>query len=107
MREYLPGGRAGVAYESERRLAYKTNPAGRCPRPLTLRDLCLSPRLRAPPILGEPYIERCVGGALTNNGQTARSAPIQKCSRKSRFSTLPEPFFGRSVSENSTWRGTL
>jgi allantoinase len=39
--------------------------------------------------------------------QTARSAPTQKRSRKSRFSTLPEPFFGRSMSENSMWRGTL
>ncbi|MDX6406705.1 MAG: hypothetical protein QOH70_4160 [Blastocatellia bacterium] len=33
---------------------------------------------------------------------TARSAPAQKRSRKARFSTLPDPLSGKSVSENST-----
>src|SRR5712664_1258915 len=33
---------------------------------------------------------------------TLRSAPVQKRSRNTRFSTLPDPLFGKSVSENST-----
>src|SRR6266404_5718937 len=38
---------------------------------------------------------------------TARSWRAQAASRKSRFSILPEPLFGSSVSENSMLRGTL
>ena|SRR5437016_11823763 len=38
---------------------------------------------------------------------TLRSAPVQKLSRNTRFSTLPDPLFGKSAFENSTWRGTL
>ena len=46
-------------------------------------------------------------GGTSNLSLSNSTLSTQKRSHRSRFSSLPMPRFGRSVSENSTWRGTL
>jgi hypothetical protein len=52
---------------------------------------------------GSAFLGGCPSRSVagTASGYTARAAPAQKRSRRTRFSTLPEPLFGSSVSENS------
>jgi C-terminal, D2-small domain, of ClpB protein len=59
------------------------------------------PDVRA--LYGSAFLGDCPSRSVagTASGYTARSAPAQKRSRRTRFSTLPEPLFGSSVSENS------
>jgi len=50
---------------------------------------------------------QCSLGGTSNLSLVKSTLTTLKRSHRSPFSSLPMPRFGRSVSENSTWRGTL